>query len=211
MRTQLILTTAALGVASSLGAFGQVYSVNAVGYINITVPAKSYVLTANQLNVGGNTLKEVLASVPDGTVVFKYTQASGFAAIGFEFGEWGTPTATVKPGEGFFLQNNNPTAPLTVTLVGEVPQGTLSTALLKGLNLISSQVPQAGKLVTDLKFPATEGDVVYQWDTTTQKYKDPNGFEFGEWGKGEPNIAVGEGFFVNKAANASWDRTFSVN
>jgi len=210
MRTQLILTTAAIGVASSLGALGQVYSVNAVGYINITVPSKSYVLAANQLNAGGNTLKEVLPNVPEGTVVFKYAQAGGFAAIGFEFGEWGAPNTTVKPGDGFFLQNNT-SLPLQVTLVGEVPQGTLATGLLKGLNLVSSQVPQAGKLVTDLRYPAAEGDVVYQWDTATQKYKDPNGFEFGEWGGGEPNIAVGEGFFVNKAAATSWDRTFSVN
>jgi len=210
MRTQLILTTAALGVASSLGALGQVYSVNAVGYINITVPAKSYVLAANQLNAGANTLKDVLPGVPDGTIVFKYAQGSGFAAIGFEFGEWGTPTATVKPGEGWFIQNNG-AGPLTVTLVGEVPQGTLQTGLLKGLNLISSQVPQGGKLVADLKYPAAEGDVVYQYSTATQKYLDPNGFEFGEWGKGEPVIGVGEGFFVNKVAATSWDRTFSVN
>jgi hypothetical protein len=209
MRTQLILTTAAF-VAGSLAASAQVYSVNAVGYINVTVPAKSYALVANQLNVGGNTVAEVLPTAADGTVIFKYAQGSGFSANGVEFGEWGTPGQKIAPGEGFFLQNNGAAA-ATFTFVGEVPQGTLATALAKGLNLVSSQVPQAGKLVTDLKFPATDGDVVYQWDSSTQKYKDPNGFEFGEWGGGEPAVAVGEGFFVNKAAAASWDRTFSVN
>lgn len=210
MRTQLILTTAAIGVASSLGAIGQVYSVNAVGYINITVPAKSYVLAANQLNSGANKVSEVLPTAPDGTVIFKYTQAAGFGANGVEFGTWGDPNATVKPGEGFFLQNNG-AAPITLTFVGEVPQGTLATALAKGLNLISSQVPQAGLLVADLKFPAVDGDVVYQWDTAGQKYKAPNGVEFGSFGGGEPTVAVGEGFFVNKFAASSWDRTFSVN
>lgn len=209
MRTQLILTTAAF-VAGTLAASAQVYSVNAVGYINVTVPAKSYALVANQLNVGGNTVKDVLPTAADGTVIFKYAQGSGFSANGVEFGEWGTPGQVIAPGEGFFLQNNGAAA-ATFTFVGEVPQGTLKTALAKGLNLVSSQVPQAGKLVTDLKFPAADGDVVYQWDSTTQKYKDPNGFEFGEWGGGEPAIAVGEGFFVNKSAAASWDRTFSVN
>jgi hypothetical protein len=210
MRTQLILTTAAFSVAGSLGAFAQVYSVNAVGYINVTVGAKSYALAANQLNVGGNTIKEVLPAVAEGTVVFKYAQGSGFSANGFEFGEWGQPNSTLKPGEGFFLQNNG-TAAMTVTFVGEVPQGALSTALAKGLNLVSSQVPQAGKLVADLKFPAADGDVVYQWDGATQKYKAPNGYEFGEFALGDPTIGVGEGFFVNKAGAASWDRTFSVN
>lgn len=209
MRTKLILTAAAFGVAS-LGAMAQVYSVNAVGYINVSVPTKSFALVANQLNTGGNKVTEVLPGVPEGTIVFKYAQAGGFGANSFEFGEWANPAATLNPGEGFFLQNNSAAA-ITVTFVGEVPQGALTTALANGLNLVSSQVPQAGKLVTDLKFPATEGDVVYQWDTATQKYKAANGFEFGEWATGEPNIAVGEGFFVQKNGAGSWARTFSVN
>jgi len=209
MRTQLILTTAAF-VAGSLAASAQVYSVNAVGYINVSVPAKGYALVANQLNAGANTVKDVLPTAADGTVVFKYAQGSGFSVNSVEFGEWSNPTQTVKPGEGFFIQNNGAAA-ATFTFVGEVPQGALKTALAKGLNLVSSQVPQAGKLVTDLKFPAADGDIVYQWNASTQKYKDPNGQEFGEWSGGEPVIGVGEGFFVNKFAAASWDRTFSVN
>lgn len=209
MRTQLILTTAAF-VAGSLAASAQVYSVNAVGYINVSVPAKGYALVANQLNAGGNTVKEVLPTAADGTVVFKYAQGSGFAVNSVEFGEWSAPTQTVAPGEGFFIQNNGAAA-ATFTFVGEVPQGNLKTALAKGLNLVSSQVPQSGKLVADLKFPAADGDVVYQWNAATQRYKDPNGLEFGEWSGGEPVLGVGEGFFVNKFAAASWDRTFSVN
>ena len=210
MRTQLILTTAAIGVAGSLGAFAQVYSVNAVGYINVTVPAKGYVLAANQLNAGGNTIKEVLPSVAEGTTVFKYAQGAGFSSNGYEFGAWANEAASLKPGEGFFVQNPGD-APTTLTFVGEVPQGTLKTTLAAGLNLISSQVPQGGALVADLKYPAAEGDVVYQWNSATQRYKDPNGFEFGSFSNGDPAIAVGEGFFVNKAAAGSWDRTFSVN
>jgi len=210
MRTQLILTTAAFGLAGALGASAQVYSVNAVGYINVTVPAKSYSLAANQLNAGGNTIAEVIPSVADGTTVFKYSQAGGFAANVRDFGEWQVPTATLKPGEGFFLQNNGGT-PLTVTFVGEVPQGALKTALAKGLNLVSSQVPQSGKLIADLKFPAADGDTIFQWDVSAQKYKPANTFDFGEFSGGDPAIGVGEGFFVNKSAAGSWDRTFSVN
>lgn len=212
MRTQLILTTAAFGLASAIGAQAQaVYSVNAVGYINLTIPAKKYILTANQLKAGGNTAAEVIPNAKDGTIIFRYAGAAGFVANGYEFGAWTVPGMKLDQGAGFFLQNND-AADQVITLVGEVPQGSpLTTSLGKGLNLVSSQVPQAGKLVADLKFPAAEGDVVFQWDTAGQKYKDPNGFEFGEWGKGEPNIAVGEGFFVNKAAAVNWDRTFSVS
>jgi hypothetical protein len=210
MRTKLILTTAALGVAGSLGASAQVYSVNAVGYINITIPAKNYVLAANQLNTGGNKISEVIPTVPDGTLVFKYLPGAGFAANGFDFGAWTVPDQVVAPGEGFFFQNNG-TTPLTITLVGEVPQGALSTALVAGLNLVASKVPQAGKLATDLGYTPADGDIVYQWDTAAQTYKQPNAFDFGAWTGGEPNLAVGEGFFLQRGAAGTWARTFSVN
>jgi hypothetical protein len=210
MRTQLILTTAVLGVAGSLGASAQVYSVNAVGYINLTIPAKSYALAANQLKAGGNTAKEVIPTAPDGTIIFRYAGAAGFVANAYDFGAWTLPDMKLDPGTGFFLQNNG-AAPLTVTFVGEVPQGSLSTSLAAGLNLVASQVPQEGKLVTDLAFTAGEGDIVYQWDAATQGYKNPNTFDFGAWTGGEPTIKVGEGFFVQKAAAGSWNRTFSVN
>lgn len=209
MRTKLILTTAAFGVVGSLGAFAQVYSVNAVGYINVDVPAKGIALIANQLNNGGNLVKDVITGVPEGTIVFAYAQGSGFTPNAFEFGEWSNPNQVLAPGAGFFLQNNSDAA-VKVTLVGEVPQGTaLSTALANGLNLVSSQVPQAGKLVTDLGFPAVEGDVVFQWNGTS--YRPANGFEFGEWSGGEPTIGVAEGFFVQKNGASTWTRSFSVN
>lgn len=73
-----------------------------------------------------------------------------------------------------------------------------------GFNLVSSQVPQAGKLGADLKYTAAEGDIVYQWDAAAQGYKAANGFEFGEWSGGEPTIGVGEGFSpLSKAAAGS--------
>lgn len=210
MRTQLILTTAVLGVAGSLGASAQVYSVNAVGYINITVPAKGYALAANQLNAGGNTINEVIPTAPDGTVVFRYAGASGFVSNVRDFGEWTVGSMVLAPGAGFFVQNNGAAA-LQLTMVGEVPQGTLNTPLTQGLNLVASQVPQAGKLVTDLKFSAVDGDIVYQWDAGTQGYKNPNAFDFGDWTGGEPTLAVAEGIFVQKSAAGAWSRTFSVS
>jgi hypothetical protein len=74
---------------------------------------------------------------------------------------------------------------------------------------VSSQVPQQGKLQTDLGFPPAENDVVYT-------FKNPGGytiyaFEFGEWSPSEPVIGVGEGFWVEKVAATTWTRNFSVN
>ncbi len=211
MRTKLILTTAALGVAGSLGAMAQVYSVNAVGYINVTVAAGKLGLVANQLNAGGNTVNDVIPTAPDGTILYKYAGASGFTIIGREFGEWGAGGAeNLKPGTGFFVANNGATD-LTITFVGEVPTGSLSTPLTQGLNLVGSQVPQAGKISTDLGYTAADGDQVFQWDATAQTYKPAVGFEFGAWSPAEPEVAVGEGFFLNKAAAGSWDRSFTIS
>lgn len=210
MRTKLILTTAVLGVAGSLGASAQVYSVNAVGYINITVPAGKYALVANQLTAGNNTIGEVIPTAANGTIVFRYAAGSGFVGNGREFDEWSIAGMTLPPGVGFFIQNNS-TAPQTFTFVGEVPQGNLSTPLVAGLNLTGSQVPQAGALGAALGYTAVDGDAIYQWDVENQRYKAPNNFEFGAWSLGEPTVAVGEGFFLQKSAAANWTRTFSVN
>lgn len=214
---KLILTTAVFGVAS-LGALAQVYSVNAVGYINITVPKSGYALVANQLNVGtgasANKISDVLPSVPEDTIVYVYSQATGFVPDQFSFGAWGDPNLALTPGKGFFVLNNVvPAADITLTFVGEVPQGALSTPLAAGLNLVASQVPQAGKLTTDLGFPAADLDTVFQWDKATQGYKPAASFGFGAWDPAEPTLGVGEAFFVDKAPGTAgnWTRTFSVN
>lgn len=207
MRTQLILTTAVLGVAGSLGASAQVYSVNAVGYINVSVPAGKLNLVANQLNAGGNKISEVLAPAGDVTV---YTYAAGaFTLNAYSLGEWANPNQVVGPGTAFFIKNEG-TTDMTLTFVGEVPQGNLSTPLAAGLNLTGSQVPQAGRLVADLGYPVADDDTVYKWDIAGQTYV-LNAYSLGEWGSGEPTIGVGEGFWVQKAAAATWNRTFSVN
>lgn len=209
MRTKLILTTAAFGVAS-LGAFAQVYSVNAVGYINVSVPANGLALVANQLNTGGNKISEVLTGVPESTIVYPYSAGSGFGVNQFTFGEWSDPNMVLGAGKGFFIQNPTAAA-ITVTLVGEVPQGALTTQLNQGLNLVGSQVPQAGALSTALGFPAADGDAVYQWNAAGQAYAAPKSFVFGAWDPSEPTVAVAEAFFVDKGAAGTWTRNFSVN
>jgi acetoin utilization deacetylase AcuC-like enzyme len=94
--------------------------------------------------------------------------------------------------------------------VGEVPQGTLSTPLVQGFNLVASQVPQAGALSGALGYTAAEGDQVYQFNVATQQYASST-YELGAWGPSDPAIGVGEGFFLSKGAAGTWTREFDVS
>src|SRR6266480_2545573 len=130
MRTKTLILTAVLsaaGVASSL-AQGTVYSVNAVGYVNLTIPT-GFSMIANPLNntaANGNTVSNLFPSVPIGTTIYKFDNVAGTYSINqFSFAGWGSPNDTMLPGDGAFIRN--PTAsPISVTLVGEVMQGPLS-------------------------------------------------------------------------------------
>jgi hypothetical protein len=209
MRTKTLLLTAALGAAGVATSVAQsVFSVNAVGYVNVDVP-KGFSMIANPLDAGAgnNTVAKLFAGVPDGTTVFQYSPASGWAGNTLDLGEWGNPNAVLAPGGGAFIRVPSATK---VTFVGEVMQGNLSNPIAAGFSVMSSQVPQSGKLDTDLKFPAADGDVVYQFDNATNSYVSHT-LDFGEWSNGTPTPKVGEAFFVKASKAGTWTRTFSVN
>jgi hypothetical protein len=185
----------------------QVFSVNAVGFVNVAVPP-GYSMIANPLNAATNTIPALFAGVPDGTTIYKFNGTT-FSVNGLDLGEWSDPAQTLLPGEGAFIRNPTAAA-FQVTFVGEVMQGSLSNPLPAGFSIKSSQVPQSAALDTVLGFPAADGDTVYQFSNAQNGYV-IHGLDLGEWSGGVPVPAVGESFFVKKAAAANWTRTFSVN
>jgi hypothetical protein len=245
MRTKTLLVTAALSVAAATS-WAQVYSVNAVGYVNLTLPSSPTApptkgaIIANPLNGTNNNLNTILPlpDAYDSSVIYRFDPVAqtygdpvSFIA-GFGWYNPGDPAGTppdINPGEGFWLFAVGPN-PLTVTFVGEVPQGTLVNPLpaANKLSMRSSIVPQAAPLGDEitagtLGFAAEDTDTVYVFNSTTQTYKDPYGYIDGYgWfsanaddpGPGGPTIAVATGFFLQKAPLAvktTWTRTFSVN
>jgi hypothetical protein len=203
MRTKTLLLTAALGAAGVASALAQVYSVNAVGYVN-TALGIGFNLVANPLNTGGNTVAEVHPTAPAGTLLYTFNPATGFSVLQWD-DEWlPAGTTVIAPGTGYFLRVAGAS---TITYVGEVPQGTLTIPLVAGFNLVGSKVPQAGKLQADLGYVPANGDLVYTYASTGYtvfQYDD-------EWLPSEPVLRVGEGIWVRKAAAGEWTRTFSVN
>jgi hypothetical protein len=214
MRTKTLLLAAALTAAgiASIQAQSNVYSVNVVGYVNVTVPGNAYALIANPLNATNNSLGSVIASPPPATTFYKYTTGSGYEIFTFdEFDLAWTPNGNVSlaPGEGGFIKNPLAT-PITLTFVGEVLQGSLTNDLPAGYSVRSSKVPQSGLVSTTLGLPANPADVLYKYVPLTGY----SIFTFDEfdlaWTPSQPTINVGEAFFSFKGAASSWVRNFTV-
>jgi hypothetical protein len=214
MRTKALILTAAVGAMSVASSMAQVYSVNAVGYVNVTVPAGKLALIANQLNAPTMTLGALIPSAPDGMQIYYY-QANGtydIATYDALFANaWDKPNIPLVPGGGVFASNPD-AAPFVITFVGEVPQGALNNQIPNGLSIRSSIVPQSGGLSSTLLYPPADGDQCYQYNSATGQYiiRTYDGLFNNAWDV-EPNIAVGEAFFIQSSGAKTWSRTFSVN
>ena len=201
MRTRTLLLAAAALAAGLATSSAQVYSQNVVGYMNVTAP-QGFSIIANQLNSTNNSIGSLIPSPNNGSIVYKFV--NGVLTANNYFFSWTDPNMTLNPGEGVIFYNAGPGGS-TFTFVGEVKQGTLSTQLPAGFSIISSQVPQAGLISTDLGMPIpNNGDIVYQGGTFTA-----NNYFFG-WSGGEPNLGVGEAVLTYKTAAQTWTRNFTV-
>lgn len=212
MNTKTLLLLGALGAAGMTSAVAQtnVYSVNAVGYINLTLPT-GFSLIANQLNSTNNTIGSLLTGLPNFSNFYKFVPGTGFDIATLVFGAWDKPGLTLNPGEGGFVNLGSPGA---LTFVGEVPQGSLTNAAPAGFSIRSSMVPQSGSIdALGLTPLLSNFDNVYKWNG--------NGYDiytlvFGSWSVNgsagsAPTVAVGEAVFLNLNNPISWVRSFSVN
>jgi len=170
MRTKLLLgaATLAVGIASSM-AQSNVYSVNIVGYVNVTCNP-GYNTIVNQFTNNDVSIPGILggAAAP-GTLqncqVLKFLSATGtFTDDIYDQGSggWidansGNPsTNTVAPGEGFFFQNAQ-TTNITLTFVGQVPTQVVEKFAANAYTLGGTPSPVSIQLGTNN--PAVNGQV----------------------------------------------------
>lgn len=203
----------------SAAVMAQVVSVNVVGFVNKSLPT-GWVILVNPLDGGtNNTVGGILpaAGLAEGTTIFKWDAQNhtyGFTA-NISFGDWDPATAyttSLSPGEGFWLYS--PSAQ-TVTFVGEVKQGSLTTPISTGAwSLVGSQVPQQGALQGVLAFAPSDGDIIYTYNNPagpsgpwgTASYST----DFG-WDPSDPVIDIAQGLFVFRStAGSDWTRSFTV-
>lgn len=233
MRTKVLALTAAMSAIGAAAMAGEVYSVNAVGFINLPL-VSGYTLIANQLNgpAGNNALSAILPGAPAETTVLKYDSLhqtwmdtdyfDGAQWWSLRESGWVLSTTTLSPGEGAFI--NVPEA-TQITLVGEVPQGdALEVPIPPNYSLISSIVPQQLFLVASNSFVAVEEMTYLDYNPAAQQYNATLYYDGTQWwnlglNPGDPWVqvpppqpAVGQGFFINNPGDAmSWTRTFWVS
>jgi len=229
MRTKALLLAAAFaaaGISTSMAQGGAVYSVNAVGYVNLNLPV-GFSMVANPLDAGAgnNTVSKLFSNieggVPNNTQVFVFNNVNGtYATATYStlLGGWSGAgaSAEINPGTGVFF-NNRTAAALKLTFVGEVKQGDLVNQVPVGFSVQANQVPQSAKpdATPTTSFPGANNDRIYRFNPDTKQYQT---FVFstilGGWNPALPTFNVGEAFFYfRQAANGAttWTRTFNVN
>lgn len=212
MRTKTLFLTAVLGIAGAVTASAQVYSVNAVGYVNVAMP-KGFSMIANPLKAADNTIAKLIPTAPAGTTIYKFNAATGsYATATFDDldNAWvPNPNLTLVPGEGAFI---NAAAAFNNTFVGEVAQGSLTNSMPAGFSIQSSQVPQEGRVDTVLRFPGISGAQIFQFDNAAGGYKSATFDDLDNaWLPAVPTPKVGEAFWVKLGAAANWVRDFNIN
>jgi hypothetical protein len=217
---KFLFLSALLIFAADGASQAQVYSVNAVGYVNVLI-RPGFNLVANPLiaedNSIGGLFKNIQAGVPGGTAVYKFTDGQFINATWDDLESKFVPEAAAAeitlPGDGVFLFLPSPSDEV-LTFVGEVPQGDVCTQIPHGFSIKSNPVPQTMSLSHPAaSFPASPGDVIYVLNNTTGSF---NVYQYDELGTGWvpnlPVIEVGHAFFLYHPGPATtWCRTFFIN
>src|SRR5712692_11386223 len=81
MRTKTLVLTAVISAAALATSMAQIFSVNAVGYVTLTIPPNNLALIANPLNQPNNDLNIILPLKDDGTqdgvTIYRFDPVSG--------------------------------------------------------------------------------------------------------------------------------------
>jgi hypothetical protein len=150
MRTKTLLLSGVVAALSGASIMAQVYSANAVGYVNVTVPGGvggKFAMVADQLFANGagqaqyistasstGVLDSLLDNAHNGVIVSKLTNGTYVSFAVTANSVLGQPPswqpsaagATLNPGEAVWVYNPF-TTNITITFVGTVPQGTALT------------------------------------------------------------------------------------
>jgi len=214
MRTKLAILTAAALAAGALSSQAQsnVYSLNVVGYVNVSL-TNGFNLIANPLDSDGtgtnNGLVAVLSnSLPPLSQAYKFVGGGFVSYLYNASGHWqggGVGTATLNPGEGLFV---NVPVSTNITFVGQVLQGSQTNHnIAAGYSMLGSIIPLSGGVQTSLQYTPAIHDQVYLFGTVAGYVSYL--YSGTRWLPSEPQMGPGTGIFLLTTGN-TWVQNFTV-
>jgi len=226
MRTKTVLLSALLGALGSVSVHAQnVYSLNAVGYINVTLYPGFNIVSCPLVASPDNTINTLL---PNTNGQYRHwqvwtwtpTNSNPYSEDVGVASQWGNGGAeTINPGQAIWLFNPSNTV-TTATFVGMVPTSNSSTLFAGSFNLVGSAIPASGDIVTNSLMTFSNGvkhDQVWTFTTTNAnpyfEYVATGNSLATNWPAGDPVLpTVGGGFWYlnNQATNNFWAQTYSV-
>jgi len=205
-------------LAASLVAQAQtpVYSVNAVGYTKVAIPAGATLLAIPFSQVGGGALSIDAAfgtQVPDQATLFFYVPGSGYVSYqyfypdGWYDGNFNLAGSNkIVRGEGFWFVSQTAT---NITIAGEVPgqaDATNSITIVPGAQLVSFAYPAAGS-VTNGTFTPADQDTIFSYTPgsgyQSYQYFAPDGWYDSNFNLVNVDLAVGQGYWYISYASGT--------
>jgi hypothetical protein len=160
-------------------------------------------LIANQLDHGSNTLDEIMPSVPDGCILYKFNNVTTNwvqAYFNGSLGAWSPPGISLNPGEGAFFQS--PTN-FTLTFTGTLPVPVLPVAIPgDACHLLSLQTDDIGNYLNIIGAPPNDGATIFEWSGSD--YISYSYFA-GTWIPGDPNgpaVGIGQAVWISPSGSS---------
>jgi hypothetical protein len=190
-------------------------SVNAAGYIKVTVQPGSFYFLQNPFNKFDGTtptLDDVVGTVlPDSSEVYVWNGANQtFDISNYIDGLGWLPNLNLPRGIGFFLRAQPGQASYDLFLAGEVPGATSAQTttldLVPGFNAVGFPYPVATTLINSGLTQATqEPDAVFLWTGSTYNIANRLDIPGLEWsGMEQEVIQPGAALFVSKGVQQSF-------
>jgi hypothetical protein len=224
MRTKTLLAAAAFIAAGVVASQAQqnVYSLNIVGYYNVSVGGLTAMANSLRAGTPADRLDQVIP-YSDGDNIQIWNGASwdtwsmdSLSSTGYLDPLGGEAALTSLPtlgaGLGFFYGNNSGIT--TVTFVGEVRTGTTDINIPVGLTPLGSPLPVGGPVSTGApNLQVQDGDNIQfwngaSWDTYSRDSLSGTGWLAPDGNEGpEPSLQVGQGFFYGNNIGAfNWQQ-----
>jgi hypothetical protein len=234
MRTKVLICAAALAASLASSMAQNVYSLNVVGYVNVTLAKSKFTAVANPLDASmggtiatGNDMTNLFnintaPLIGNGSTIATFNSAlnnynSSVSYVALTK-KWGG-NFSMPPGKAALYYNNGANDTV-VTFTGQVPQGPYNVATLNKsqFTLVGSPIPIGGNVTNSTSvvgLAPSNGDTVATFNSALNNWNTSASYVAltKKWGStASSTINVGQGFlyYNNGAAANNWVSNFTV-